>query len=100
MKPKMVKLIHTCTSCPAQWEGQDELGYWYYFRFRWDRLQVYKSKSTINLFDYVDSEIIKTITGHTGNGYNGALSTEEMQELTSDVLDWSGDCQVKRDYPE
>ena len=96
----MVKLIHTCTSCPAQWEGQDELGYWYYFRYRWDNLSIVKSNEPANYLNFDTSEEIKSVCGYTGNGYSGSMSEKELQELTADIIDWSGEIDRKGEAPE
>ena len=99
----MIKLIHTCDACPAQWEGQDELGHWYYFRYRWDTLTVTKSKSPANYMDdnfFEEGEEVISVGGYTGNGYSGSMSEDELKILTSEIIDWSGELQRSRTAPE
>jgi hypothetical protein len=36
----IVKMVETCGGCPSQWEGWDDEGAYYYFRYRWGYLRV------------------------------------------------------------
>ena len=39
----IVKMIETCGGCPSQWDGWDDEGAYYYFRYRWGYLRIDKS---------------------------------------------------------
>ncbi len=49
---RITKMVRTCFAAPSQWDGWDEEGFYYYFRYRGGSLTVEKC-STLGVDDYV-----------------------------------------------
>lgn len=78
----------TCGACPSQWEGDLLDGRTFYIRYRWGGLSVRISKDVSNSYhEAVGGEEILRL--EHGDGFDGVLSTEEMQELTKHLINWS-----------
>lgn len=75
---KVTKIVQTCSACPSQWDMWDEKENYYYIRYRWGQLRV-------------DSPHGNTIFRKTldESGWDGVLSTEDMQQILSHMFDWS-----------
>lgn len=78
---KIKTIEQTCFACPSQWDIMTEDGQYIYARFRWGYLSVKINPWTPNekiLFEWQDTD-----------GLNGVMDSEELQQLTKNILDWS-----------
>jgi len=73
---RVVQLKRTCTACPSQWEGLTDKENDVYIRYRWGRFSV----------DIDNNEIF---CYHSDEPLDGFMSTEDMMELTKDVLEFN-----------
>lgn len=71
----------TCGACPSQWDIWTTDGQYIYARYRWGGLTLTLEVGTPN------SRIL--YAENIGDGWNGVLSTQELIDHTSSVLDWS-----------
>ncbi len=86
---KATSLIMTCSACPSQWEGKLEDGRMFYARYRHGYFYISLSDGpTDDVMDAVTHKYIMEME-HEGEGHDGIMSTETMQELTKDYVDWS-----------
>ena len=85
---KVKSIEKTCNACPSQWEGLTEDGKYIYIRYRHGEFSA-----------AVDSDEDSAVLGKedvyleldNGEGYGGGLmGSEQMIELTKDLLDFSG----------
>lgn len=84
----IVKMHELCFACPSSWEGWDDEGTYYYFRFRWGFLRVDRAptegdwQSPIALaFGAQPNGKNETIYGEQiSDGLDGILSYDELQE--------------------
>ena len=78
----------TCEACPSQWEGKLDDGRIFYGRYRWGffTLSVSKEPTDDPIEAVTDSYIMEV---EYGGEWNGAMSTEEMMELSREHVDWS-----------
>lgn len=80
-------LVMTCSACPSQWEGKLQDGRMFYARYRHGYFYISVSDGpTEDGFDAVTDNYL--MEAEVGDGMDG-VSTEEMQELTKDYVDWS-----------
>lgn len=85
---KASTLLMTCEVCPSQWEGKLDDGRMFYIRYRWGSLSVRVSRSITNdVDDAVLGESVLEVDHD--NDWDGYMSTKDMQNHTSHVLDWS-----------
>lgn len=81
MTPTKVKhCIKTCDCCPSQWDIYTWDGEYIYARYRFGRL-------TLTRDPFRESEQ-PFFTLNYGDELDGEMETEQMQQLTKDVLDW------------
>lgn len=71
----------TCGACPSQWDIWTTDGQYIYARYRWGKLTL--------TFEVGTPESRILYTENIGDGWNGVLSTQELIDHTSSVLDWS-----------
>jgi hypothetical protein len=81
----IVKMHGLCFACPSSWEGWDEEGTYYYFRFRWGFLQATTKtdwQSPIALaFGAQPNDRNETIYGEQiSDEFDGMMSYEDLQE--------------------
>lgn len=72
----LTKIEQTCSACPAQWDGFEEDGTYYYIRYRWGHLTV--NRGAVN-GEEIYSEYI-------GGGLDGYMHTDEMFAHTGMIL--------------
>jgi hypothetical protein len=82
-KIKISKLLRTCESFPAQWEGRTKEGKRYYFRYRSGFFYVRQCPVTTCL----EGPVVFEWDGP--HGYAGEMTDEDMLKLTQNVFDWS-----------
>lgn len=82
MKPivSLIEVTPICQACPSDWEAIDDEGREIYIRFRWGHLSV--------SLDDLTNEPVSLLSLQHSDPLDGVMSTEEMVELTKDVLDW------------
>lgn len=80
---RVTYLNKTCDACPTQWEGHLDTGEYLYIRFRWGWLSASIEKS------YGTEQIY---SARHGDEYSGLMSTDDMTQLLSEVLDFSVVC--------
>jgi hypothetical protein len=75
----IVKVVRTCSACPAQWDMWDSFGFYYYVRYRHSVLRVYVAESEDDWFKTAEAPIIeeKLEPGDMG----GFLSYPELKEI-------------------
>ena len=74
---KIKKIRMTCHACPSQWDGELVDGGYLYVRFRWGTLRVDIDGNTV--FEW-----------ESGDSFDGYMSLETVQSLTSHLLDFTG----------
>lgn len=91
-KPVMVRLVRTCTACPAQWDAWDSRGQQYYIRYRHGQFTVDAVSGPNWVTDR--SEVRKIIDLDYGHEDGGWMDETELFDLTDDMFVW--DVQVER----
>lgn len=82
---KIQKLINTCESCPAQWEGKTDEGKMVYIRYRWGNLSVRISAEQSNdIYEAVGG--IEIFNQQLNDNLHGWLSYEELKTITADII--------------
>lgn len=71
----------TYGACPSQWDIWTTDGQYIYARYRWGKLTLILEVGT------PESRIL--YTENIGDDWNGVLSTQELINHTSSVLDWN-----------
>lgn len=79
---------HTCDACPSQWDIFTEDGRYIYGRYRWGYLELTLTDSPETFFAGMGEVIFEGVFGDDLDGY---MSTDELQRLTSEILDWGND---------
>ena len=74
---KVKEYEQTCCACPSQWDIYTDDGHYIYVRYRWGYLSL-----TLD-----DQEQIFGM--QVRDGLNGYMDTDELKELTKEILDWS-----------
>lgn len=72
-KPLVIELRRTCFACPSQWEGATEDGEHVYIRYRWGFLSAQVGNEDV-------------YSASHGDGLDGNMSDEDMQQALSNVL--------------
>ncbi len=94
---KVKMLMRTCEAFPSQWEGRMFSGEHIYIRFRTATLRVTIAASELGAVSIDPGPGHKHFLKHlTGNPWLGEMSTEHMQLLTAEFLDFS-ECKFKKD---
>lgn len=76
-KLKVEGYEQTCWACPSQWDIFTDRSEYIYARYRWGHLTL-----TLNDNETIFSEQVR-------DGLDGVMDTDELKELTKDILDWS-----------
>lgn len=84
MKIKIVKMVRTCYACPAQFEGIDEDGYPYYFRYRWGLLSIRKGKKNKDIMTAVKGK--EVFSYNIGDELSGFMEYDELKKILKDVI--------------
>lgn len=86
--PTVISLVQTCGACPSQWDGVLDDGRAIYVRYRWGWLSVRVStkEDAQEEFGAVRGEEI--FGEQLGDNWDGVLTTTELINHTSHVLDW------------
>lgn len=69
----IVKMKEICFACPSSWEGWDEKGMYYHFRYRWGTLRV---DQAISLEDWQSP--VSLSFGATPNGKCETIYEEQL----------------------
>ena len=78
----------TCFSYPSQWRAKLEDGRMLYARYRWNNLTMQVSHSpTDDMLDVYDG--ITIFDQDQKLDSDGEMSTEQLQDITKDIIDWS-----------
>lgn len=90
---QITKMVPTCFGCPSQWDGWDDEGAYYYFRYRWGYLRIDKAPkqeewvSGLAVAYGADPGPTTTIYGEQlGDGLDGILSYSDLQEHVRDIM--------------
>ena len=78
-KPVVAFLVKTCDALPSQWHGITQDGKFVYIRYRYGSLTVEVGPHWLEQVFELDC----------GSAWSGFMEDDEMQQHTSDVLDWS-----------
>jgi len=76
VKYRVKSICKTCDACPAQWSGRTVDGKTIYIRYRWGGFRI-----------EIDGHIVSAV--YTEEPFAGAMSNEEMIEMTTETLDFS-----------
>lgn len=89
----IVKMVETCGGCPSQWDGWDDQGVYYYFRYRWGFLRIDKAPkqeewvSGLAVAYGADPGPTETIFGEQiGDGMDGIMSYEELDRAVAGFM--------------
>jgi hypothetical protein len=90
----ITKMTETCGGCPSQWDGWDEDGAYYYFRYRWGYLRVDRSPTEEDwdsplavAYGAEPSGKCETIFGEqVGDGFDGIMSYEALKGHLTNLL--------------
>lgn len=75
LRSKIVKMVRTCVACPSQWDGWDENGTYFYFRYRHGILRV-------------DREEERGVSKkEIAQGPDGFMTYDELKGHLKDVMD-------------
>jgi hypothetical protein len=75
----ITKMIETCGGCPSQWDGWDEDGAYFYFRYRWGYLRVDSHDP--------DGRPTTIFGKEVGDGMDGVMSYEALKFHLEGVLE-------------
>jgi hypothetical protein len=77
----IVKMTQTCCACPSQWDGWDESGAYYYFRYRHGYLRVDAHDP--------DHRATTLFGKQIGDDMDGFMSYEALKSHLNGVLEFS-----------
>jgi len=85
----ITKMTETCGGCPSQWDGWDEDGAYFYFRYRWGYLRVDTAPTEKDwTYGGTPSGKCETIFGkQIGDGMDGIMSYEALKIHLNGVLE-------------
>ena len=96
----IVKMVETCGGCPSQWDGWDDEGAYYYFRYRWGYLRIDKAPkqdewvSGLAITYGADPGSSETIFGQqVGDGLDGIMDYDELAGLVDSFMKLPTSCQ-------